>query len=160
MSVERHLCKEACSFCHQPVYADEGYYGITKDHYACVQADRQEFEKAAKKIDGFFEEVGVKPKTKRAKMGHGKVAQKALKRAVEAFEEASGGKVTKSTIWCQQGSYRGTKWDLAAWGVEFEFELDGKILAGALACWATMTAVSKMEKLTIWEEGLPYTYEA
>lgn len=160
MSSERHLCKEACEHCGKPVYADEGYHGVSMDHYSCHKGVIAKFEESAKKLDGIFEDLGVKPK--RARDGTGKVAQKALKRAVEAIERATEGKVVKTLVWNQQGRYRGPKWDLAAWGVDFElqFEGDEKTYGGSLACWATMTAVSKLETLTIFHDGPTFNFEA
>lgn len=156
----RDLAKESCDYCKQPVYCDEGIHGISHNHYRCEAGVKEKFEEDSKKIDAIFAELGIKPKRKRE--GTGKTAQKALKVAIDAIEAMSGGKVLNPLVWNQRGAYRGQRWDLAAWGVDFDlqFKEGEEICKGSFACWASMTAVSKMEKLAIVEEGIPYTYEA
>lgn len=161
MSAERYLCKEACSKCGKPVYADEGYHGISKDHYSCHADQLKKIDEAMSSIDSILADLGVKKKRKRVREGEGKIAKKCVKLATEAFERETGGKVVSTLVWNQQGSYRGPRWDLAAWGVDFEFVLEGsdKVLRGSIASWSKMTAASKFDVLDLSPSTVPYTYE-
>ena len=54
-------------------------------------------------------------------VGQGRIAQRCKDLAALALNEATGTQVTVTTIWNQQGSYRGPRWDLDRWGVNFVF---------------------------------------
>lgn len=165
---ERYLCKDACDRCGNPVYADEGYHGITQNHYHCEDREREKFEEIVRRIDGIVENtdgetvtVVKKRRKKKVREGEGRIALKCIKLATEAFERETGGKVVKHLIWNQQGQYRGPRWDLAAWGINFKFTLEGSetIWTGNIASWATMTAVSKLTEMKISQTDMAYSYE-
>lgn len=162
MEAERYLCKEKCDHCGKPVYADEGYHGVSQNHYDCHDDQIRKLDEDIVKLDGMFEDFGFKPKRKKVREGEGKIAQKCLKLATEAFERETGGTVTAANIWNQQGQYRGPRWDLAAWGVYFDFTLPERenIIKGSIASWSTMTAVSKLKVMEIsTDRGSSYQYE-
>jgi hypothetical protein len=162
MPAERYLCKEACSNCGKPVYADEGYHGVSKDHYSCHADNLKKLDDLIAKLDGNLSDFGVKRKRKKkVREGEGKIAQKCLKMLTEAFERETEGKVVSANIWNQQGQYRGPRWDLAAFGVDFEFTLEGsdRTFTGSIASWLKMTAVSKLSEITLSASDIPYTYE-
>lgn len=161
MSAERYMVKDEYAHCKKPVYADEGYHGISKDHYSCQSSIFERFEESTKNLNALLDDFGVKRKRKNASEGEGKAAQKCIKLATEAFERETGGKVTSALIWNQKGVYRGPKWDLARWGVDFDFTLEGSehIFHGSIASWSTMTAVSKLKVMTISPGSMAYTYE-
>lgn len=160
MEFERYLCREACEICKKPVYADEGYHSVSLNHSSCLSGARKEFEEASKKMAEILGEFGIKPKRKRAREGTGKIAQKCLKMATEAFEREAGVKVTHARIWNQQGGHRGPHWDLAAWGVNFDFLTEsGNTARGSISSWSKMTAVSKMKILELSATDIPYMYE-
>lgn len=159
---ERHLVKESCDFCQKHVYADEGYHGLSKNHYSCHNGLLERFEESSKKLDALMEDLCGKPKRKKpVREGEGRVAKKCIKLATEAFERETGGKVTNALIWNQKGIYRGQRWDLAAWGVDFDFTLEGheNTFKGSIASWATMTAVSKLKEMKISPSNISYMYE-
>jgi hypothetical protein len=161
MPAERYLCKEKCDHCGKPVYADEGYHGISQNHYSCHDDQIRKLDECIAKLDGVLTDFGVKRKRKKVREGEGKIAQKCIKLATEAFERETGVKVTSALIWNQQGQYRGPHWDLAAWGIDFDFTLEGSdnILHGSIASWSTMTAVSKLKVMELSPSNMPYTYE-
>jgi hypothetical protein len=161
MAVERHLVKEVCEFCKKPVYADEGYHGISQNHYRCQDEQTILLDKAIAKLDELSDSIGIKRKRKKVREGEGKIAQKCIRLATAAFEEATGGKVVKTLIWNQQGQYRGPRWDLAAWGVDFDFTLPDSenIFKGSVASWSTMTAVSKLKVMDIAPSNISFMYE-
>jgi hypothetical protein len=160
VTVERYLCKDACEYCGKPVYADEGYHGVSLNHYNCQGNSLERFEEACKKLDELVEDFGIKPKRKKVREGEGRIAQKCIKLATEAFERETGGTVTRALIWNQQGRYRGPKWDLAAWGVDFHFiSKEGHQMTGNVVSWSTMTQVSKLDKMDIVPSGTIYAYE-
>jgi hypothetical protein len=162
MPAERYLCKEACSNCGKPVYADEGYHGISKDHYSCHSDNLKKLDDFIEKMDGKLSDFGVKRKRKKkVREGEGKIAQKCIKLATEAFERETGGKVVSALIWNQQGQYRGPQWDLAAFGVDFEFTLEGhdRPFSGSIASWSTMTAFSKLKEIKLSASGVSFEYE-
>jgi hypothetical protein len=59
---ERELVTENCRTCKKPVYADEGYYSVTGEHYDCHKRGLGEFEKSVARIDLLF---GTKRQTAR-----------------------------------------------------------------------------------------------
>ncbi len=105
--------------------------------------------------------VPKKRRKKKVREGEGRIAQKCIRLATAAFEEATGGKVVNSLIWNQQGQYRGPQWDLAAWGVDFDFTLPDSenIFKGSVASWSTMTAVSKLKVMDIAPSNVSFMYE-
>jgi hypothetical protein len=171
MPAERYLCKEACSNCGKPVYADEGYHGISKDHYSCHKDQLVKLDECIAKLEGvdsMLSDLGItdesapkKRRKKKVREGEGRIAQKCLKMLTEAFERETEGKVVSANIWNQQGQYRGPHWDLAAFGVDFEFTLEGsdRNFTGSIASWLTMTAVSKLSEITLSASDMSYTYE-
>jgi hypothetical protein len=161
MATERYLIKDVCEYCKNPVYADEGYHGISQNHYSCQDEQTVLLDKAIAKIDELADSLGIKRKRKKVREGEGKVAQKCIKLATEAFERETGGTVTNALIWNQQGQYRGPQWDLACFGVDFEFTLEGSdhIFRGSIASWSTMTAVSKLKEMQISPSNISYMYE-
>jgi hypothetical protein len=172
MVAERYQVNASCSVCGKVVYADQGYHGLSKDHYDCTSRafDNavEKYEEANRKLNKMFSDLDItddsvpKPRRKkRVREGEGKIAQKCIRLATVAFEEATGGKVVSTLIWNQKGQYRGPRWDLAAWGVDFDFTLPGSenIFKGSIASWGTMTAVSKLKEMKISPSNISYMYE-
>ena len=130
-ATHRHLVTSACPSCGEPVYADQGVYSITKEHWTCHEAsilsDRE-----------LSEITRIRPR--RRPEGEGAIAQRAKKLAVAALEAAVGAPLEEINLWNQQGAYRGPKWDLDAWGLDFTFLRDGHQIRGSASSLATMTA--------------------
>jgi hypothetical protein len=161
MAFDRYLVNESCKYCKKAVYADEGYHGISHNHYSCHADQVRLLDEAIEKLEGLADSLGAKQKRKHVPEGQGKTAQKCIKLATEAFERETGGKVVNALIWNQKGQYRGPRWDLARWGVDFEFVLDGreKPFNGSVVSWSTMTAVAKLKTLDISPSNITYAYE-
>jgi hypothetical protein len=155
--MKRDLINEACPHCGKPVYADEGYHTVALSHYKCEDAREERLKEAIKKMDSVFSDFGIKKKRKRE--GDGQIAQKVLKMATEAFEREAKVRVVRSTLWNQKGGYRGKYWDLARWGINFEFVTeDGLLLHGSVHSWATMTQCAKADKMKLHKEDSPFEY--
>ena len=124
---QKYLVKARCSFCRQPVYAEDGYHGASLDHYDCftggkpVIDPRAEMQAAMdagnRAMASVFTELGVKPHKPRARAGEGALAQHVKKLVIEAIQEEFGCGVRSAHLWLQEGDYRGPKWDLDSWGV-------------------------------------------
>ena len=127
----RHLISVARPTCGEAVYADQGYYSITGEHWACSAGAAKSLIKEP------AQRLGAR---KRRREGEGKLALRIRKLAIAAIEQATGGAVHEVTMWNQQGAYRGQRWDLDAWGIHFRILLDGRSCAGSASSMATMTA--------------------
>lgn len=79
---ERYLVSEACKTCKQPVYADQGYYSVTGEHYDCHQRGCDELTAATARLEQL---VGSKPQGTRR--GEGASVAK-LKLMIEAALKA------------------------------------------------------------------------
>jgi hypothetical protein len=158
--MERYLCKAKCAICHKPVYADQGYYSVSMDHYDCVLGERKQLKDAIKKVDKALDDLGIKPKRTRVRDGKGRIAQKVIKLATEAFERETGCTVTNTLIWNQPICYRGPKYDLAAWGIDFEFVLKSGLKGrGSISSWCTMTQAAKSDVMELSPTNIPYQFE-
>ena len=126
--IGRHIVKARCSVCHDIVYADQGYYGVSMDHYDCHTGGKRGFDdhmaqaKAAmeagdRAMGVLMGEVGLKPRRPRARAGDGALAQHVKQLVINALEAKLGTRVTRADLWLQEGDYRGPKWDLDSWGV-------------------------------------------
>ncbi len=126
--IERHIIKPRCSVCHGIVYSDQGYHGVSMDHYDCHTSGKRYFDdhmaqvKAAmdagdRAMGALMGEVGLKPRKPRARAGEGALAQHVKKLVLEAIQEKFGCGIRSANLWLQEGDYRGPKWDLDSWGV-------------------------------------------
>lgn len=127
----RDLITPTCPICADPVYADQGFYSITKAHWTCHEASTLS--------DRELNEITLGGRRRRPE-GEGATAQRAKKLAVAALEAAVGAPLEEVTLWNQQGAYRGPKWDLDAWGLDFTFLRDRDTIRGSASSLATMTA--------------------
>ncbi|MDA8151511.1 MAG: hypothetical protein M0003_02150 [Acidithiobacillus sp.] len=129
--MDRHIIKSRCSICHGIVYADQGYHGISEDHYDCHTGGKHDVDvkesvqnaiaKGDKAMSALLGEVGLspqKPKKPRARAGTGALAQHVKQLVINAVEAKSGQRVARASLWLQDGDYRGPKWDLDSWGVD------------------------------------------
>lgn len=155
--MKRHLINEACPHCGKPVYADEGYHTVALSHSRCEDQTVEKYRDAVNRMDSIFSDFGIKKKRKRE--GEGVTAQKVLKLATEAFEREANVKIVRANMWNQKGVYRGPRWDLARWGIDFEFiNKDGLRLSGSIHSWATMTQCAKQKTLKLHREDGSFTY--
>lgn len=134
----RHLVSKNCKKCGEPVYADQGYYSVTGEHWGCHESTNT-IEKRGESRAAKVRDLSSIFLRRRCPEGQGKVARRVKSLAVEAIEKASGGQVHTVTMWNQQGAYRGMKWDLDAWGINFRIILDGHDFGGCASSLATMT---------------------
>jgi hypothetical protein len=146
--------KEAgtCYLCKLPVLDGEERHGSLGCHWACHKRDEEE----AKAI---FARVGGLAVSKRKPDGEGKTAQRAKVLAVAAIEAHIGQSIYDVNIWNQKGAYRGPRWDLDAWGLNFRFLLDGSEIAGSASSLATMTACAKSSGLIAGKTDIAFTYD-
>jgi hypothetical protein len=129
----RPLISAACPTCGEPVFADQGYYSITGEHWACH----------AKQVATVAELTKDRVRRRRRPDGEGKLAVRVRTLAVAALEQAIGVPLSDVTMWNQQGGYRGHHWDLDAWGLDFKFTLDGHQCAGSASSLSTMTQCAR-----------------
>ncbi len=133
--IGRHIVKARCSVCHEIVYADQGYHGISMDHYDCHKAHEaplpsvdEIISKGDAAMEGMFAAFGKKPKKPRIRSGEGKLAQHVRQLVINALEEKFGVPVKSAEIWLQEGAYRGQKWDLDSWGIDAHIGGEGNLL--------------------------------
>lgn len=151
-----HMDNGTCYICDQPVDYSNGYHGATGAHWDCVKSEDKKTEEAFARVDRGMRDIGMRPTRKRE--GEGATAQKCKSMAVAALEAALGAKLFDITLWNQQGSYRGPRWDLDAWGLHFWFELDGHKFSGSASSLATMTQCLRFKRLSAHEEDCAHTF--
>src|SRR5450830_878629 len=87
---DRELVTESCKTCKKPVYADEGYYSVTGEHYDCHQRGQKEFKRAADRLDQLLDrklQTARKPQTVRRERGEGESVAKLKVMIVEALRK-------------------------------------------------------------------------
>lgn len=151
---------QVCAICGNPVNPGDGIYTITGNHYDCeFPKGRASFAEIAKDMDDALSAFGFKPKRHKGKEGTGRVALKAKAMAVEAIQRELGTEIFDVVMWNQQGAYRGARWDLDRWGLDFRFMLDPQHpMSGSASCLARMSDFIK-GRATARATDIAYTFD-
>lgn len=150
-NIQAHRDAGTCYICGKPVAEGESHHGATGAHWGCHKAEEEETAKIIARGDAAIASLGLK--RKRRSEGEGATATKAKALAVVAIEEALSTKIYDITLWNQQGVYRGPRWDLDVWGLNFSFEQNGHKIGGSASALATMTQCVKCRKLVATPDG-------
>lgn len=138
---------DICTICKRPVINGEARYTPTDNHYSC------EFPNGQTTLDDLCRELGIDKRKPRKREGTGKTAIKAQNLAVAALALELDAELFDVLIWNQQGAYRGVRWDLDRWGLQFSFIRDGHTFSGQASSLATMTACVKAGAMKASAEG-------
>lgn len=154
--IAAHREAGTCYICGHQVDPAQGIHGVTGAHWDCAQNEERKTKAAIERVDGAFSSLGFKAKRKRE--GQGKTALRAKALAIEALESALQAKLEEVNLWNQQGAYRGPRWDLDTWGLDFRFQKDGHRFTGSASSLATMTQCVKAKRLHATPEGLAHSF--
>lgn len=140
-AIQAHIDAGTCHVCGATVDFAQGYNGATGAHWDCSKKLQIDVETSMSRMDAALAKLSGK--MPRAAEGQGATAKKALALGVAAVEAALKTTLRDVRQWNQQGPYRGPKWDLDAWGMNFTFDSDGHTFAGSASSLATMSACVK-----------------
>ncbi len=157
--IYKHMDAGTCYVCGKPVKTGSAIYGLTGAHYDCEVGTGRAYEAAVIRIEDALANLGVVAQRPRVPEGKGKVAKKAIAKAVAAIEKETGAKLTGVLFWNQKGNFRGPKWDLARWGLQFSMQLpNGNIVRGSSHSWATVTMCANLPLQAHEERDSLYSY--
>lgn len=141
-----------CYLCKLPVIEGQERHGALGCHWECHSKSEQE-------ADAIFAKVGGLTVSTRKPEGEGQTALRAKALAVAAIEAQLGQPIHDVTVWNQKGVYRGPRWDLDAWGLNFRCRLGDSEIAGSASSLATLSQCAKSKAMTARQTDAPFTFD-